>query len=235
MHRFPSAPLAFLIAASCAAPARLSLHRSPLLDLPDEPLTPEGRPSPVPLEPPPSLPAAPAAPAWVDGGALAEAARGFLGRRAIAVGGKHFPDDCTGLVRAVYATQGVDLFADGGLPGDSGVTAIWRYAGRHGSLHSEKPVPGDIVFYRETYDRNRDGRENDGLTHVGIVESVEDDGTVRVIHRVAHGVMRYHMNLDHPRERRDSASGRVLNDYLREGKRSRLAAELFAGYATLAR
>ncbi len=220
-----------------------------MIDPPDEPLTPEGHPSPVPPEPAPATPqdqtgpgsapgpepATSAAPARVDGEALAQAARGFLGARALAVHGKRYPDDCTGLVRAVYATQGLDLFADGGLPGDSGVMVIWRYAGHHGLLRSEKPAPGDIVFFRETYDRNRDGRENDGLTHVGIVESVESDGTVVVIHRVAHGVTRYHMNLEHPRERRDASSGRVINDTLREGKRSRLASELFAGFATLSR
>lgn len=238
-HRYTSAALALLFTASCAAPARLSLHRSPLLDPPEEPLTPEGRPSPLPSESAPARAAAAAASSTaeeraVDGAALAHAARGFLGLRTLAIGGKRYPNDCTGLVRAVYATQNVNLI-EGGRPGDSGVMAIWRYAGRHGSIHTEKPGPGDIVFYRETYDRNRDGRENDGLTHVGIVESVESDGTVKVIHRVAHGVMRYHMNLEHPRERRDAATGRVLNDYLREGRRSRLAAELFAGFGTLTR
>jgi hypothetical protein len=248
-HRHTPTALAILLTASCAAPARLSLHRSPLLDPPEEPLTPEGRPNLLPSRPGPDRSAQGIVPASgpdaaassageeraVDGAALAQAARGFLGLRTLAIGGKRYPNDCTGLVRAVYATQNVDLMAEGGRPGDSGVMAIWRYAGRHGSIHAEKPGPGDIVFFRETYDRNRDGRENDGLTHVGIVESVESDGTVGVIHRVAHGVMRYHMNLEHPRERRDPATGRVLNDYLREGRRSRLAAELFAGFATLTR
>jgi hypothetical protein len=259
-----------LALAGCASPERLSLRRSPMLEIPQAPLTPEGRPTPIPLESPhqgtaegaafgrtirlesphqgtaegaafgrtirlePRAVARPEAPG-VDGEKLAETARGFLGRRALAVDDRSFPNDCTGLVRAVYATHGVDLMADGGRPSDGGVAAIWRYAGRHGSLHEDQPQPGDIVFYRETYDRNRDGRANDGLTHVGIVEAVEPDGTVSVIHRVARGVMRYHMNLSHPRDRRDAASGRVLNDTLREGRRSRFAAELFAGYATLAR
>ncbi len=238
-----------LALAGCASPERLSLRRSPMLEFSQTPLTPEGRATPLPPEPrfqetarraafgrslEPRAVARPEIPG-VDGEKLAETARGFLGRRPLAINGQTFPDDCTGLVRAVYAAHGVDLMAEGTHPGDGGASAIWRYAGRHGALHDDQPQPGDIVFYRETYDRNRDGRANDGLTHVGIVEAVEPDGTVSVIHRVARGVMRYHMNLSHPRDRRDAASGRVLNDYLREGRRSRFAAELFAGYATLAR
>jgi hypothetical protein len=43
------------------------------------------------------------------------------------------------------------------------------------------------------------------------------------------------MNTDHPREQRDKATGLVLNDMLRHGKRSRTAGELFAGYGTLDR
>jgi hypothetical protein len=217
-----------LALTACAAPARLALHRSALLEAPDAPLTPEGRNSPVP-----SFDSGNGSGA-VDGEAIAATARSFLGRRSVNDPGKSFPEDCTGLVRAVYARLGVDLLAEGAQPGDSGVTAIWRYARRHGQLHREAPRPGDIVFFAETYDRNRDGRENDGLTHVGVVDQVDADGTVHVIHRVARGVVSYRMNLAHPRDRQDGR-GRVLNDWLREGKQSRLAGELFAGYGTVSR
>lgn len=163
-----------------------------------------------------------------------EAARRLVGHRRIVVDGKRFGDDCTGLVRAAYATAGVDLMT-AAEAGDNGVTAIWRYAGRHGRIYQGGlPVAGDLVFFKETYDLNRDGRTNDGLTHVGIVEGVAADGTVSVIHRVARGVVRYRMNLAHPTSA--TASGRKVNDWLRAagpGQKPRLTAELFAGYATL--
>jgi peptidoglycan DL-endopeptidase CwlO len=217
-----------LTLTACAAPARLVLHRSAMVEPPSGPLSPEGRPSVIP-----SLESRGAS-ASVAGEALAQTAREYVGAKAVLVGGRRFPDDCTGLVRAVYARHGLDLFGETGPAADNGVTAIWRYAQRHGSLHKEKPRPGDIVFFTETYDRNRDGRPNDGLTHVGIVDRVEPDGTVLVIHRVARGVVTYRMNVERAQDRKD-AQGRVLNDWLREGKQSRLAGELFAGYATLAR
>jgi len=160
----------------------------------------------------------------------------MLGKSQMEMNGQRFPDDCTGLARAVYAAHGVDLLADGGQSGDNGVTAIYRYARHHGTIHSDAPRAGDLVFFKETYDRNHDGRENDGLTHIGVVESVAADGTVSVIHRVARGVIRYHMNIARPLAQRDPTTGHILNDYLRDGhgKRSKLAGELFAGYATIA-
>jgi hypothetical protein len=174
------------------------------------------------------------APPGARASALATAQR-LVGQARVVVNGQRYGDDCTALVRAAYAQAGIDLLqaAD---PLDNGVTAIHRFAQRHGRLYTGgRPVAGDLVFFFETYDRNRDGRDNDGLTHVGLVEAVEEDGTVMVIHRVARGVVRYRMNLSHPASA-TTAAGRRVNDWLRAGgpgARPRLTAELFAGYATL--
>lgn len=163
------------------------------------------------------------------------AARGLVGKRRMEASGRRFGDDCTGLVRAAFSQVGVDLMT-AAEPGDNGVTAIWRFAARHGRIYEGgRPVGGDLVFFKETYDLNRDGRVNDGLTHVGLVEEVDDDGTVVVIHRVARGVVRYRMNLAHA-DRSKAPSGRTVNDYLRHavpGSQAQLTARLFAGYATL--
>jgi hypothetical protein len=219
---------------ACSAPERLAGFRSPLLDPPTSPLTPEARPSPIPVTPLSGAPGADGSPDF--GEAVARTAREYLGRKQIVADGRQFPSDCTGFVRAVFARHGIDLLAAGAEPGDNGVTAIYRFTSRNGRILEQPPRPGDIVFFRETYDRNRDGRANDGLTHVGIVERVEDDGTVLVLHRVARGVVRYRMNVARPSERKDPKTGRVLNDYLKEGNhKQRLAGELFAGFGRVAR
>lgn len=162
-------------------------------------------------------------------------AQRLVGKKHVVVKGQKFGDDCTGLVRAAYSQAGVDLMK-AAEPGDNGVTAIWRFANRHGRIYTGgHPVAGDLVFFKETYDLNRDGRDNDGLTHVGLVEKLEEDGTVIVIHRVARGVVRYRMNLAFPSSA-TAPSGRRVNDWLRAagpGSKPRLTAELFAGYATL--
>ncbi len=180
----------------------------------------------------------PAAPIGVAAGARATAvgtAQGLVGKNRVVVGGKRYGDDCTSFVKAVYEPLGVDLLTEA-EPGDNGVTAMWRFASRHGRIfEGGRPLPGDLVFFKETYDQNRDGQANDGLTHIGLVEDVEADGTVLVIHRVARGVVRYRMNLNAPTQMR-TRSGKRLNDWLRTeapGSKPRLTAELFAGFATL--
>jgi len=159
----------------------------------------------------------------------------LVGKKHVVLGGKRYGDDCTGLVRGVFAQVGVDLMSSAAA-GDNGVTAIYRFATQHGRVYEGgRPVAGDLVFFRDTYDLNRDGRVNDGLTHVGLVEKIEEDGTVIVIHRVARGVVRYRMNLAF-RDQAMTPEGRPVNDWLRAplaGATPQLTAQLFAGYATV--
>lgn len=138
------------------------------------------------------------------------------------------PDDCTGLVRYAYSLAGHELMPDEGTRGHNGVTAIWFAAREKKALHQRAPDAGDLVFFRETYDRDRDGRRDDGLTHVGVVESVEADGTVVFVHRSGRGVTKGRVNPRRPKDR-------AVNDWLRVRSRAGPAAltgELFAGYAS---
>jgi cell wall-associated NlpC family hydrolase len=163
-------------------------------------------------------------------------ARALVGKPQVKVGGRTYPSDCTGLVEAVYAQAGLSLKSVS-KPGDNGVTALYRYALNNGRVYNGgKPLPGDLVFFRETYDQNRDGRRNDGLTHVGIVDQVDTNGTVTVIHRVKRGVVRYRMNLSQPKVSKDPNTGKILNDTLRApgaGKTFALTGQLFAAYASV--
>jgi peptidoglycan DL-endopeptidase CwlO len=164
-------------------------------------------------------------------------ARRLVGKRQIRVDGRRYRSDCSGLVVGALRHIGLDVLT-AGRRGENAVKTIFRYAQRRGRVYEGgRPLPGDLVFFRDTYDLNRDGRANDGLTHIGIVENVEQDGTVIVIHRVKRGVVRYRMNLEKPDVRMDPQTGRVMNDYIRyegiRGRRERLTGQLFAGYATL--
>jgi len=203
---------------------------------------PPANPTPTLPEPsvtsPPAISATPNPPIIIDERRqqTVELARSLLGHTRVKFGRRAYPNDCTGLVRAIYEQLGINLFQEA-QRGDSGVQAIHRFVRLHGQIFMEgPPLPGDLVFFRETYDRNRDGKPNDGLTHIGLVESVADDGTVMVIHRVKRGVVRYHMNLQRPGIHTDPKSGRTLNDYLRfarRGQRSVLTGELFVEFGSL--
>jgi hypothetical protein len=172
--------------------------------------------------------------------ALAQAAVGFLGRSRIEVNGRRYTPDCSGLVRGVYATQRIDLYGGlGELDGGNGVGRIYTHVVQHGRIHYGPTVhPGDLVFFHNTWDFNMDGFPNDPLTHVGVVEGVELDGTVVFVSWVTAGIERYRMNLQKP-DTHKTADGRVLNDFMRrkgfgDPKATRyLTGQLFAAFGTL--
>ncbi len=161
---------------------------------------------------------------------LVARARKLVGLSTLSGVAPHLIDDCVGLVRTVYEDQGIDLMS-AEMKGDNGVSAMFRLAYERSAIHTSSPAPGDLVFFRNTYDRNRDGKLNDGLTHVGVVESVAADGTVSFVHRIHGGVKRGKLQPFVPRDIK-------RNDYLRPAKgKAPLAStgELFVGYASAAR
>jgi hypothetical protein len=173
---------------------------------------------------------------------LAARAASFVGERgAFGVGGERFPADCTGFVQAVYEAEGVPLRAmmrEAAPSARSGVAAALGAMEAYGVVFGgggEWPAPGDLVFWNDTYDRNRNGRADDRLTHVGVVEYVVD-GTVVFVHRGGKAVARGAMNPERPSEAK--ADGVVVNSHIRR-KSARLervpvlAGALFAGYGRL--
>ncbi|TKB91114.1 MAG: hypothetical protein E8D40_09160 [Nitrospira sp.] len=172
---------------------------------------------------------------------LAKTAVRFVGQSRIQVGGRNYTPDCSGFVRGVYASQLVDLYGGlGELDGGNGVGRIFTHVVEHGRIHYGPTVhPGDLVFFHNTWDFNRDGLPNDPLTHVGVVEKVDLDGTVVFVSSVSAGIERYRMNLKHP-DTHKASDGRVLNDFLRRKHLGDargtyyLAGGLFAAFGTLA-
>lgn len=198
--------------------------RSPRYPGPLRPMAHHQTPPPSLDAPPPPL-EAPSPRGFSD--AVVDAARYYLEHRP-----QGFRDDCSGFVGAVLTRAG--------MPVDGSSRTYWDNAREAGVTHSRKrPRPGDLAFFDNTYDRNRNGRLDDDLTHVAIVLSVDDDGTIELAHAgTSRGRSTLWMNLRHPDVHRDDA-GKMLNSYLRrrtsrDSRATRyLAGELWRGFATL--
>jgi hypothetical protein len=146
------------------------------------------------------------------------------------VDGEPFRWDCSGLVEASLASAGC------AFKGSSAM--LFEEARARGVLHRRhRPAPGDVAFFDDTYDRNHNGLADDPLSHVAIVESVERDGTIHLVHMGSQGVAPLTMNLRHPEER-TSPDGKLFNDYLRvhaakDTPRTRyLAGELWVAFGS---
>ena len=171
--------------------------------------------------------------------AIVKTAAKLVGAKTIESNGRRIAYDCAGVTRAVFLRHGIDLYGSSeNDPEANGVRLIYAHIQQQGTFH-QGPVahPGDLIFFNDTWDSNGDGKVNDPLTHVGIVERQDSDGTVVFISRVAGAVERYHMNLSLPHVHR-TANGRVLNDYIRRKEvgdpadAGHLTGELFAIFGT---
>ncbi|HET7824181.1 MAG TPA: CHAP domain-containing protein [Anaeromyxobacter sp.] len=171
---------------------------------------------------------------------LAARARAYLGRRGpFRSKGQRFGSDCSGFVEAVYAAEGLllrDLMQRDAPEERGGVKAAWYAARAHGRVFRppEWPAPGDLVFFSDTYDRNRNGRADDRFTHLAIVEYVED-GTIHFLHRGARGVARGVVTPERPDEASDG--DRPLNSVIRARthpvKDGGLAGQLLEGFGRI--
>ena len=171
--------------------------------------------------------------------AIVRTAAKLVGAKTIKSNGRHIAYDCAGVTRAIFLKHGIDLYdGEASDPDANGVRIIHSHIEEQGTFH-QGPVahPGDLVFFNNTWDYNGDGKVNDPLTHVGIVERQESNGTVIFISRVAGAIERYRMNLGLPHVHK-TVDGRILNDYLRRknvndpANTGHLTGELFAQFAT---
>ena len=147
-----------------------------------------------------------------------------------------FTGDCSGFVRFLFATQRVKLIEPAiKLKRKHGAYAIYYSMKYNGGTHKrKKPRPGDLVFFDNTYDINKDKKVNDPFTHVGIVEKVMKNGTIYFIHYINPklGVVRDKLNLKKPNSKKRNSYIRDRRKYPHP-KKKYLTGQLFAGFATV--
>lgn len=131
---------------------------------------------------------------------VVDAAGSLVGRSRIEVDGQRFPWDCTGVVLAAYSIAGIDLSAEFEDRVGNGVARLYEIAVDHNVLSNrDEPRPGDLLFWDDTFDRSRNGRWGDQLTHVAIVVGVDEYGTISFVHHnYRRGIVIETMNLRYP-------------------------------------
>jgi len=149
---------------------------------------------------------------------LREMIQSVIGKKGnITIDGKEFTADCSGMVRGVYSSIGMDLLeryrefpeAEGGVD-----IMYQSYKNQEWKDKNRLPKTGDLIIFNNTYDKNHNNKWDDFLTHIAVVEGIEKGSrTVSLIHSVNSGIRRYRMNLDQPKVY--MSGGRKFNDFLR--------------------
>ncbi|MEZ4704314.1 MAG: NlpC/P60 family protein [Bdellovibrionota bacterium] len=144
--------------------------------------------------------------------------------------------DCSGLIEAMFFQAGLDVhqfIAVNQIKGN-GVKMIYEFVERIGKIFTQTPAAGDLIFFSNTYDRNHDGKFNDDLTHVGVVKSIDDLGTITFLDQRKGRIHQNQINLAMPSMH--NYRGNIVNSYLRNQSRSgsaQLASTLFFGFGSV--
>ena len=164
---------------------------------------------------------------------IVECAKGLVGTRDLAGLNKCFKNDCSGFVIGVYRLMGYRVDIRSHRKNRSLSEMLFLSLQDKGLAYQEyEPNIGDAVFFKNTTDV-----VYDRITHMGLVEEIEPDGTVIILHYSAGEVKRLRMNLNSP-YREKNRGGKVINNYLKRddagaGKRNILAGALFQAYGDI--
>jgi cell wall-associated NlpC family hydrolase len=118
------------------------------------------------------------------------------------VGGQqYFTRDCSGTANAIFAEAGYPLrpyLVKVSKPDMNGVALLHAIST---PIAVNDVIPGDFVFFNNTYDRNGNGKSDDVLTHVGIVTSFDKTTSeVKFVHYNTwkDKILEEHLNLKQP-------------------------------------
>lgn len=128
---------------------------------------------------------------------IVEGAELYVKTQNIPTGKRKFAKDCSGVVSAIYYYAGIDLQKYYSSYSGSGTERIYKTLKARNLLKKTwLPAIGDIVFWDNTYDRNKNGKADDNLTHLGIVVSIDKKGNIVYAHdHYREGVIFENMNL----------------------------------------
>jgi len=170
---------------------------------------------------------------------LVEAAGIYRKSQNLAVGNRKFAMDCSGVVSAIYYYAGIDLHKYYPSYSGTGTERIYKALSERNLINKKwLPDPGDLIFWDNTFDRNKNSRDDDLLTHIGMVVSCDRQGNiVYVHHHYEKGIVFENMNLRYKNYYSRSSRGKniIINSPLRERGGSReqknwLSGQLFNSF-----
>ena len=150
--------------------------------------------------------------------------------------GKKDGGDCSGFVTLINRQFSLNLFDENEL--DKFYTArglkseaMFRLYESKNLISFENPEVGDLIFFKNTTKSTKNNKKAKIITHVGIVSSVEKDGTVGFTHHAKGKNAVDFMNLNDKNVRKNGK--KELNSFVatcKDKSASCLASNRFAGF-----
>lgn len=172
---------------------------------------------------------------------IARTAENYAGKKILVSKGKKYRFDCSGLVLATMAANNITIFEKQKVrsKGANGVRIIYDTLKKYKRIYryDDRVKIGDLIFFNNTYDKNRNRRLDDFFTHIAIVVGVDKNRTIKYVHRSSNGIEYGYMNLRF--KHRYKFKGRVVNSFLREQRKfdtrntKYYSGELFFAFGTV--
>ena len=144
--------------------------------------------------------------------------------------------DCSGYIESILTQLNFKPFefASSHPQAEYGVRLIYNFMERVGRVFTNRQQPqiGDFIFFSMTYDKNRNRKYDDELTHMGIIQTIDNDQTISFLHLIRGKVIASKVNLTKPNDTN-------VNDYIRRELHGhnqsapKLTSELFSGFGSL--
>ncbi len=163
----------------------------------------------------------------LGGIALSNFMQGFLGKKD---GG-----DCSGFVSLVNKNINNVYFSETNLLkfyGEQGSKsqAIYNFYKKRNLISQTSPKLGDLVFFNNTTSQTK-GKNKQIITHLGIIDRIEDDGTIRFMHNTRGKNKSGFINLFQKNSHK--IGGKEVNSYIvacKGGDTNCLTSNRFAGF-----
>ncbi|WP_297968358.1 NlpC/P60 family protein [uncultured Campylobacter sp.] len=164
---------------------------------------------------------------YLGGKALSNFMQGFLGKKD---GG-----DCSGFVSLVnkninnvyfFETNLLKFYDENG----SKSQAIYNFYKKRNLISQTSPKLGDLVFFNNTTSQTKD-KNKQIITHLGIIDRIEDDGTIRFMHNSRGKNKSGFINLFQKNSHK--MGGKEVNSYIiacKGGDAACLTSNRFAGF-----
>ena len=150
---------------------------------------------------------------------LIEGAALYRGARNLIVRDKRFNMDCSGTIAAIYYYAGIDLQKYYPDYTGTGTERVYQILNDRKLIKKTwLPEPGDIIFWDNTFDLNKNNKDDDLLTHMGMVVSADKNGNITYIHyHNSLGIVYEVMNIRKKNTHREIVAGRsiVVNSPMR--------------------
>lgn len=170
---------------------------------------------------------------------VATTALNYVGETKILYNGKYYDFDCSGFVKFVLLSCGIDIDSKVKIFSFSKTIDYYNIFKLNDRLFREGIVrPGDLVFFDNTYDRNNNKRFDDKLTHIGMVVGVDRNTKSILFVDKSRGkkVTLKSINLSWKNVNKIVVDGTVyeVNSYVRDDDLGKfLASEVFAGFGDI--